>query len=49
MVKFKKIDSGFAALNAVVNVDPEQYRCSDNAEEKRRCLDLIDILLLNKG
>ena len=49
MVKFKRIDSGFAALNAVVNVDPEQYRCSDDAEEKRRCLDLIDILLLNKG
>ena len=48
MVKFKKVGSGFAAVNAVVNEDPEEYKCADNAEEKSRCLDLIDTLLLGE-
>ena len=48
MVKFKKVDSSFAAVNAVVNEDPEEYRCGDNAEEKMKCLDLIDTLLLGE-
>jgi hypothetical protein len=48
MVKFKKVDSGSAAVNAVVNEDPEEYRFGDNAEEKSKCLDLIDTLLLGE-
>ena len=33
MVKFKEVDGGFAAMKAVVNEDPEQYKCGDNANE----------------
>ena len=48
MVKFKKVDNGFNAVSAVVNNDPEQYKCADNAEEKDRCISTINILLLGK-
>lgn len=48
MVKFKKIDSGFAAVNAVVNDDPEQYRCGTDEHEKETCLGMINAFLLDK-
>lgn len=44
MVKFKKVDNGFAAVNVVVNTDPEQYTCSEDAHEKNICLDLVNNL-----
>lgn len=47
VVKFKKIDSGFAAVNAVVNEDPEQYRCGTDEHEKETCLGIINAILLN--
>ena len=48
LVKFKQVDGGFAAVKAVVSEDPEHYKCGDNANEKRNCLDLINIVLLDK-
>ena len=48
MVKFKKVDNGYDAVSAVVNNDPQQYKCGGNAEEKDRCISTINALLLGK-
>jgi 8-oxo-dGTP diphosphatase len=47
VVKFKKIDGGCAAVSAVVNNEPEQYKSSASTEdEKRSCLGVMNALLL---
>ena len=47
VVKFKKIDGGCGAERAVVNDEPEQYKCSGSTEdEKRLCLSVINAMLL---
>ena len=49
IVKFKKIDSGYAAMSALVNDDPESYKSREDPKDERRvCLDIIGAVLLGE-
>lgn len=48
IVKFEKIEGGYAAVNAVVNRDSSQYTCENDEQDKDTCLMVIGAILLGQ-
>ena len=48
IVKFEKVGDSYAAISAVVNRDPEQYKCTDDENDKKLCMSIIGSVLLGQ-
>ena len=48
IVRFEVEDMGAKAVEAVVNRDPDQYRCTDDLYDAKMILYLISVLLLRR-
>ncbi len=48
IVKFEKIGDSYAAVSAVVNRDPAQYKCTDDKQDMELCVSIIGAVLLGK-
>ena len=48
IVEFEERGDGYAAVSMVVNRDPEQYKCSDDEEDKKLVISIIGSVLLGQ-
>ena len=48
IVSFEKIEGGYAAVSAVVNRDPSQYKGVNDKHDKELCMEVIGAILLGQ-